>query len=543
MARAKDSSLSTSQPHRRARAPAPMQVESVPLGSVLPDPANVRRHDARNVDAIKASLARYGQVTPIVVDAHGIVRKGNGTLEAARQLGWAEVKVVRTALSGVDATGYAIADNRTSDLSAFVEDDLARQLEALRSEPDFSIEAAGYTDAEVEALLERLSAEVIGALGGEAQTPRPSLAERFGVPPFSVLDARQGYWQDRKRRWIALGIRSEIGRGDNTLGLSAECEAYRDGEGDYARTFGPGGPGTLDEQRKAWREGHSASLKGGLTLGTTTDPIRVGGGKKDGTRAVTTQEWVQSKGLSGACAGQSGTSIFDPVLCELAYRWFCPEGGSVLDPFAGGSVRGVVAAQLGRRYTGIDLRAEQVAANVEQAAAIGGDPAPRWIVGDSRFVADLAPGAYDLVFSCPPYADLERYSDDPADLSTLDYPAFLAAYRAIVRACVGMLGADRFACFVVGDVRGPRGFYRNFVADTIAAFQDAGATLYNEAVLVTSVGSLPIRVGKQFAGHRKLGKTHQNVLVFFKGDPRRIAAEYGDVDVALDLEGGQVDPA
>jgi len=58
----------------------------------------------------------------------------------------------------------------------------------------------------------------------------------------------------------------------------------------------------------------------------------------------------------------SGTSIFDPVLTELAYRWFCPQGGSILDPFAGGSVRGIVAAHLGYQYTGLDLRSEQIAA-------------------------------------------------------------------------------------------------------------------------------------------------------------------------------------
>lgn len=241
------------------------------------------------------------------------------------------------------------------------------------------------------------------------------------------------------------------------------------------------------------------------------------------------QEWVQEKGIKGNCADQSGTSVFDPVLCELAYRWFCPEGGSILDPFAGGSVRGIVAAKLGYRYTGIDLRQEQIAANVVQGKAITPENPPAWIVGDSRNVATFAPGEYDLVFSCPPYADLERYSDDPADLSTMDYAAFVSAYREIVAACVGMLKPNRFACFVVGDIRDKKGFYRNFVADTVAAFQDAGATLYNDAILVTAVGSLPIRVGKQFGSYRKLGKTHQNVLVFFNGNPKSIPGEFGEV--------------
>lgn len=92
-----------------------------------------------------------------------------------------------------------------------------------------------------------------------------------------------------------------------------------------------------------------------------------------------------------------------------------------------------------------------------------------------------------------------------------------------------MLRQDRFACFVVGDIRDTKGLYRGFVSDTIAAFRDAGAHLYNEAILVTQSGSLPIRAGKGFEISRKLGKTHQQVLVFVKGDPKRATAACGAV--------------
>jgi len=238
----------------------------------------------------------------------------------------------------------------------------------------------------------------------------------------------------------------------------------------------------------------------------------------------------------------SGTSVFDPVLCELAYRWWCPPAGLIVDPFAGGSVRGIVASKLGRRYLGVDLRPEQIAANETQAARICDDPRPRWIVGDSRALGTFVGGAEaDFVFSCPPYGDLEVYSDDPADLSTLDYPAFLTAYRQIVAASVAALKADRFACFVVGDLRDRQGFYRGFVRDTELAFEDAGARFYNEAILVTCLGSLPIRVGRQFDGARKLGKTHQNVLVFCKGDPKAATAAVGAVEHG-DIDGAAADP-
>lgn len=239
----------------------------------------------------------------------------------------------------------------------------------------------------------------------------------------------------------------------------------------------------------------------------------------------------------------SGTSIFDPVLCELVYRWFCPTGGKVLDPFAGGSVRGIVAGALGFAYTGIDLRQEQVNANEAQADVIPTQCRPRWITGDSRNAATLAPGEYDLIFSCPPYADLERYSDDPLDLSTMEYEDFLTAYREIIAACVGMLATDRFACFVVGDIRDKQGFYRGLVGDTVRAFEDAGAKLYNDAVLVTAVGSLPIRVGKQFGTYRKLGKTHQNVLAFFKGNPKHIPDVLGECDFGSPDDGAGIEPA
>jgi DNA modification methylase len=253
-------------------------------------------------------------------------------------------------------------------------------------------------------------------------------------------------------------------------------------------------------------------------------------------KAIQTQEWVQGKIAKGdieggMSAGQSGTSIFDPVLCELAYRWFCPPGGTVLDPFAGGSVRGVVASVLGRSYVGVDLSARQIAANQAQAARICGEPAPRWIVGDSRGIDSLADGlAADFVFSCPPYADLEIYSDDPADLSTLAYSEFRTAYSEIIAKISTLLKPDRFACFVVGDVRGKDGAYYGFVPDTVAAFQRAGLKFYNEAILVTAAGSLPIRAAKQFEASRKLGKTHQNVLVFCKGDPKKATAAIGPVE-------------
>ena len=241
-------------------------------------------------------------------------------------------------------------------------------------------------------------------------------------------------------------------------------------------------------------------------------------------------------GTEGNASEQTGTSIFDPVLCEIIYCWFCPSGGAILDLFAGGSIRGIVAHYLDYQYTGIELRPEQIRANSEQSEKIIPNNQPLWIQGNSANIKTLTDNKpFDLVFSCPPYYNLEVYSEIEGELSAAaTYADFIVAYRGIITQCVDMLKDNRFACFVVGDIRDKKGFYRNFVSDTISAFQDAGAILYNEAILVTAIGSLPVRVGRAFQAGRKLGKTHQNVLVFYKGSPKEIKKVYGKIEIEND---------
>lgn len=320
-----------------------------------------------------------------------------------------------------------------------------------------------------------------------ATAPSALLTSRFVVPPFSVLDSRAGYWQARKAQWLALGIRGELGRGDDLLYAGAIQDF------DYVRR----------------REGTKPPATPKMAA-----PLLYTGTAQAGLNAI-------------AGTTYQGTSIFDPVLCEIAYRWFCPPGGAVLDPFAGGSVRGIVAAMLGHRYTGIDLSEQQVAANRLQAESIlaGSDyHAPVWIEGDSANMNRLLTSGeakYDLVFSCPPYYDLEVYSQDPGELSAFGtYEEFLRAYRLIIGLAAARLKPERFVVWVIGEIRGKDGWQRGLVTDTIIAFRDAGLHLYNEAVLLTSVGTAALRVPRQFIGGRTLVRTHQSVLVFWNGAKR-----------------------
>lgn len=297
---------------------------------------------------------------------------------------------------------------------------------------------------------------------------KAKLEAKFIIPPFSVLDTRQGYWQERRRLWLSLGIKGETGR---------DAKAYSCNDGMKAK-----------------------------------------------------YDYLPNI--------ETGVSIFDPVLCELIYKWFCPSGGGILDPFAGGSVRGIVASIVGDGYTGIDLSQRQLEANKKQSEAITPKKQPEWIVGDAFDMDTLLPPSkhYDLIFSCPPYHDLEQYADDPADLSNMSWGSFKEHYKAIIEKCILRLNNNRFACFVVSEIRDENGGYKGLVPLTIQSFTQGGARYYNEMILVNVAGSLPIRVAGQFA-YRKIGRTHQNILVFYKGDIEQIPKIFQDIDTSFSYGG------
>lgn len=302
------------------------------------------------------------------------------------------------------------------------------------------------------------------------------LRSRFVVPPFSQLDAKQGPWQARKKEWECM-FNSGAGR-DTTL------------------------------------------LSKGRTLGLGV--------------------------LQKADGSIQGTSIFDPVLMEALVRWFAPRPSIVrtrpvvvIDPFAGGCVRGIVASCFHLLYIGIDVSSRQVEANREQwRQAKAASPEledvrypPRWVHGDAEDIQALYTQALrdakldpstpaDFMVTCPPYFDLEQYNAGPNDLSMLpSYDAFLAKYTRIIANAAALLRQKHLAVFVVGNVRDKKtGGLHVMHKDTLAAFEKAGCTAYNDAVLLTALGTAPQRADKTMSAASKLVPTHQNVLVVVKGD-------------------------
>lgn len=486
--------------------------EWVPHASLKPWKKNPRINDDV-VPRIAASLIRFGWGRALVARAaNRELCVGHTSWKAAASLA-AELKkdeklpiaerrawhpeALRTARTGMvpcrlkemtaeESHALAKIDNRTNEFAAWNNEELLAQLRELPA-PDAAL--LGWDENDIKLIERQLAGD---AFGGGANG---SIVDSYGEPPFSVLDTRSARWQERKRVWLALGIQSEVGRGENLLKFSDSMLAVSNG--------------ASSKKKKK-----TNVMAGGLAYGEITHP-------------------------DGRPRSINGTSVFDPVLTELAYDWFVPEGGCIVDPFAGGSVRGIVAAALGRLYRGIELRDDQVVANRQQwkdiAPKLKRPLEPSWQVGEAlETLRSFKDATADFIFSCPPYMDLEKYSDDPRDLSTLKPDAFAEAYTAIIKEAVRVLREDRFACFVVSEVRGPKpGFYRCLPALTIQAFEAAGARYYNEAILINSASSLPLRVRKQFDASRKLGRMHQNILLFCKGNPEAATKALGKVTRAL----------
>jgi ParB-like chromosome segregation protein Spo0J/DNA modification methylase len=411
---------------------------------------NNRKHPEEQVKRIAKSIKEFGFNQPILIDKDGEIIAGHGRYLASLSLGLEEVPCVypEKELSEKEIRALRVLDNKLQNDSTWDFENVSLELDWLE-DSGLDLDEWGLGDLRIEESTEEKNIE-------ESNT----LRERFGIPPFSVFDARQGEWQERKRYWKAQGIESELGRDEDLL-------AYSD---------------------------------------------------------------LMKKNMP------SNTSVFDPVLCEILYLWFTKKEMTILDPFCGGSVRGIVSAMLGRNYIGVDISKDQIEENIKQSKKVCKDLSPIYINGDSE--KDLPDGSFDFLFSCPPYGDLEKYSDNIDDLSNMNNEDFLCKYRSIIEKSAQKLKDNAFACFVVGDYRDKKGNLSNFVSNTIKAFLDSGLNLYNEAILVTAVGNLQLRAAKPFETSRKISKTHQNVLIFLKGDAKKATEKLGAIELLKAAENG-----
>ena len=414
-----------------------MQIKNRNIDELIPADYNPRKKSDHVIESIKASLHDHGFLAPVVVNTHpgreNIIVGGHRRLEAARQEGLTEVPTVEVNLPIEKEKQLNLRLNAQEE---FDKKGLSALISELHALDEDSVKTIGFNA--------RAIADFLYSAKYNKGSANGVLAEKFLIPPFSVFDSKQGYWQDRKKAWLEV-----IG------------------------------------DRKESRAGKLAK----------------------GDKNVLMQ-------FSG------GVSSFDPVLVEVLYSWFNVPKGSIVDPFAGGPTAGAVASILGYDFTGIEIRPEQVEVNRTKIAGLGSSTPARYINGSSTDEATVPAGEqFDLLFSCPPYYDLEQYSDAEKDLSHLKtYADFLAMYEKALATTAAHLKDNRFAVLMVGDVRDEHGAYRNFVSDTIAIMLKLGFTLYNEIIYLQALATAPHRAERAMR-KRKTVKVHQNVLTFYQGDP------------------------
>ena len=426
-----------------------LKIEYLKVKDLNPYKNNSRTHSHAQINQLSKSIKEFGFTNPVLIDENNGVIAGHGRLLACDKASISDVPCVRlNGLTEAQRKAYIIADNSIALNSDWDIEKLQIEVESLK-DLDFNID---FLDLDFDDLGIDFEDEQEGLTDDDSVPEK--LCDRFIAPPFSVLDTRQGYWQERKKIWKDL-----IGdNGESRIGVLSKTA------------------------------------------------------KKD---------------KFNFNAINNGVSLLDPVLSDLVNKWFGLDNCKTFDPFAGDSVFGYVSNYLGNSFTGIELRQEQVDLNNER---IEGDKS-KYICDDGQnILKHIKANSQDLLFSCPPYFNLEVYSNLDNDASNQGtYADFIKIIDKAFTDSIKCLKDNRFAVVVVGDVRDNKGFYYGIAEDIKAIFKKAGCHLYNELILLEIYGNLALRVGR-YMEHRKVGKCHQNVLVFFKGDPKEIKNIYKKLD-------------
>jgi len=183
-------------------------IKKVPVADLIPYARNARMHSDEQVAQLAASIREFGWTNPVLIDGERGIIAGHGRVLAARKLGMDEVPCIELAhMTDAQKRAYIIADNKLALNAGWENELLALELGELRDD-GFDIDLIGFSGDELADLLQLKGSGDGAAAGGDG-----SLSARFMIPPFSVLNAREGWWQDRKRMWLDMGIKSELGRG------------------------------------------------------------------------------------------------------------------------------------------------------------------------------------------------------------------------------------------------------------------------------------------------------------------------------------------
>jgi len=420
------------------------------------NPRNIKTADFKR---LKKQIEELGVYKPLIACPENggyTILGGNMRLRALKDMGLKEVDIsIVKPKSKAEKIKYALSDN--DRVGEYMGDELAELVYPHIEEidlSDYKVDLGEPVDIK----------NVIEDYAPDLEETRRSLAERFIVPPFSVFDTRQGYWQDRKKDWKRLI--GDIGQKRGTATAFQPIKKFK------------------SKREKNRKEGEVAN---------------------------------------------SEVSILDPVLAELCLKWFNINKGKACDPFAGDTVFGFVSGYLGYKFTGIELRREQVDFNQNRCNKY--KLPSKYICDDGQNVGKhINPKSQDFLFSCPPYFDLEIYSDLPNDASNqINYEDYIKIIDKAFINSIKCLRDDRFAVIVISDIRDKKGVYRRIPDNIKDIFTKNGMNLYNEIILFNQPVTAALRARKSML-NRKVIRCHQLILVFYKGNIHKIKDNFPELD-------------
>lgn len=423
-----------------------MKVEKVAIDTLIPDPANVRKHSEKNIEAIKGSLAVFGQQKPIVVNQKNVVIAGNGTLEAARALGWSEINVVRSELQGSQATAFAIADNRTTDLSEFDHGSLAQQLTSLKTD-GFDLDSLGF---DKEDMLELdLLINDLGDQDDEKIEQKELTADQKKHLKHAWDDLIASWkkridyltehndialFQDTNKHTFIINFLNFIYTGKefnryNSFAYNPH-QIFVSGDGD--------GGGLYDIIAKTSYENN------------LSDRLR-----------FSLQDKPSLQKTLSTSMGMSRHKIpldFPAKLARDLINKYCKDGDSVLDPCHGwgGRLVGFLASRAAK-YTGIDCSPQTSAAVLQIANDCGKYTDKKTTLARSKFEDYTTQEKFNFALTSPPYFDRERYlGDEQSHKLYSDYDHWRDGfYTTLINKVYDMLVNNSHFCLQVGSQKYP----------------------------------------------------------------------------------------
>jgi hypothetical protein len=241
------------------------------------------------------------------------------------------------------------------------------------------------------------------------------------------------------------------------------------------------------------------------------------------SKAVEDGKVVHKKGKSF----NGNASVLDPLACEVILRFFMPtDGKRVYNPFGGGVQMGFVTGSYGYEYIASEIRKNQCDAN--NAICQDLDSA-KWIQSDSSTYSPK--GKFDLMFSCPPYYKVEKYIDyegviPEGELNNLPtYDEFRDILFAGYKKALESLNDNCFFVIMTGDSRDKNGAYYGCEAEHELFFKDQGLHIYNK-ITYLECEFTRLAHAKRTLDYRKFPKREQKILVFYKGDMKKIKDLY-----------------